>query len=135
MTVRPSTNPTLAIEASKGAKADGEASAGEPIRFRFRMDRLLQELTFTDSFPLIFIAKPEGTVLYEESLDRRRWLRYLRWGTQTPRDAQASRSSAVAIQDFLHVLGGKDVWDRQRATNSRTSGSWEEHRTNSTFTP
>jgi hypothetical protein len=121
MIVRPSTDPMLAIQAVGRTRADGASPPGEPIRFRFRMDRLLKELAFTDAFQLIFIATPEGTVLYQESLDQRRWLQHLRWGSQTTRDGRSGRSATVVIQNLPHVLGGKDAWDRERSTNSRTS--------------
>ena len=111
------THPTLAIEAHSEAKDDERST-----KFRFRTDKVLQELAFPDSFGLIFVATDTGKVLYQESPTRRLWLRHLRWGEQTFRDAHADRPPSLQIQNIAEVLGGgADEWNRLRSVSSRLS--------------
>ena len=105
-------DPGLAIEVS------GE---GERRQFRYRIERLLQELAFPDSFALIFVATDKGVILYEDAPARRLWLRNLRWGEQTFRDAQADRPPALQIHNVRQVLGDEAKWNALRAVSSRTT--------------
>jgi hypothetical protein len=101
-----------------------------PLRFRFLTDRLLQELAFPDAFGLIFIADADGKVLYQAAPTQRRWLRHLRWGEQTFRDAHADRPPTLQIQDVREVLGGEEPWKKLKSISSRTSlqfgGTWHQ---------
>ena len=105
-------DPALAIEVS----ADGERR-----QFRYRIEELLQELAFPDSFALIFVATDKGVILFEDAPARRQWLRNLRWGEQTFRDTQADRPPALQIHNVRQVLGDEAKWNALRAVTSRTT--------------
>ena len=105
-------DPALAIEVSGG---------DERRQFRYRIEKLLQELAFPDSFALIFVATDKGVILYEDAPARRQWLRNLRWGEQTFRDAQADRPPALQIHNVRQVLGDEAKWNALRAVSSRTT--------------
>jgi len=104
--------PTLAIEVT--GKRDRK-------QFRYRIEKLLQELAFPDSFALIFVATDKGDVLYEDAPTKRQWLRNLRWGEQVFRDAQADRPPALQIHNVRQVLGDDARWNTLRAVSSRTT--------------
>lgn len=88
---------------------------------RYRIDRLMQELAFPDSFELIFVATAQGAVLYQDGPPQRRWLRYLRWGEQRFRDAHADRSPTFQINNVLQSVGGEAAWNKLRSASSRTT--------------
>lgn len=88
---------------------------------RYLTDRLLQELAFPDSFAVIFIAKDDGTVLFQEAPTRRRWLRHLRWGEQRFRDTHADRPPTLQVHNLQQVVGGDPAWHKLRAVSSRTT--------------
>ena len=109
----------LAIEAL-GTTTDGKP---KPVRFKFRTDLLLKELQATEAFSILFLSDPDGKVLYQEAPSQRRWLRFLRWGEQEFRDANASGPGSVQLRDLPGVLGtdGKAAWLSMRAASSRSS--------------
>ena len=112
--VQPFTSPTLGI---KVASTDGKVD----LPFRFRADKVLRELAFPDSFGLIFIASNEGEILYQDAPGRRRWLRHLRWGEQTFRDANADRPPTLQIQNLQELVGtDAERWKQLRSVSSRT---------------
>ncbi len=112
--VHPITSPMLGLSA-----ADSHNPAAT-TQFRFRVDTLLRELAFPDSFGLIFVTTDKGVVLYQEAPVRRQWLRSLRWGERTFRDTHADRPPQLQILS-LHdaVAGGDEGWNRLRASSSR----------------
>jgi hypothetical protein len=105
-------DPALAIEIG------GES---ERRRFRYRIEKLLQELAFPDSFALIFVATSKGDVLYEDAPALRQWLRSLRWGEKTFRDTQAERPPSLQIHNVRQVLGDEATWNAMRAVSSRAT--------------
>ena len=112
--------PTLAITASERTP-QGAPTAADSRLFRFRTDKLLQELAFPDSFELIFVATAEGRILYQDAPVRRRWLPFLRWGEQQFRDAFADRQPSLQIQNLKDLVGSPEEWTRLRSVTSRTS--------------
>jgi hypothetical protein len=112
-TLKATTSPTLGIEARDGSERS--------VFFRFRADRLLQELAFPDSFGLIVVATGDGVILYQDAPTRRGWLRHLRWSEQTYRDASADRPPTLQIQNLRDVLGAADTWNQLRSVSSRTN--------------
>lgn len=94
---------------------------GDSSAFRYRIDRLMQELAFPDSFELIFVANAKGEVLYQDAPPQRRWLRFLRWGEQRFRDAHADRSPTLQIQNVQQSVGGDAAWNKLRSVSSRAT--------------
>ena len=79
------TTPSLALELKPAS-----------VRFRFQTDVVLQDLSFPESFQIIFVANDKGEVLYQDAPGQRRWMRRLRWGnkpfaTPAPAARQACR--------------------------------------------
>jgi hypothetical protein len=109
--IEPTVTPALGIEASGGESL---------VRFRFLTDTLLKELAIPDAFSLIFVATEDGRILYQDAPVRRRWLRRLRWGEQTFRDASAERPPIFQVQDLQEVLGGGETWKQLRSVSSQT---------------
>jgi hypothetical protein len=109
------TDPTFGVKVT-------DTAGNDAVRYRFRTDRLLRELAWPDSFALIFIATDKGDVLYQDAPAQRLWLRHLRWGEQTFRDAQADRPPVLQIRNMLQLLGGSaETWDRLRSVSTRTA--------------
>lgn len=96
---------------------------GDMVTFTIRTDILLEELSFPESFGLIFIAGDTGLVLYHDTPAQRRWLRHLRWGEQRFRDSGANRYGSVQIQNLNDVFGGdkESGWSRLRSMSGRTT--------------
>ena len=94
---------------------------GDSSAFRYRIDRLMQELAFPDSFELIFVATTNGEVLYQDAPPQRRWLRFLRWGEQRFRDAHADRSPTLQIHNVKQSVGGDAAWNKLQSVSSRTT--------------
>ena len=101
------------------------ADAAQPrasTQFRFRIDKLLQELAFPDTFSLIFVATDVGVVLYQEAPTHRQWLRSLRWGERTFRDSHADRPPHLQMLSLRDAVAGDDAaWNRLRSSSSRIS--------------
>jgi hypothetical protein len=100
-----------------------EGGTGPSRRFRYRTDKLLQELAFSDAFALVFVTTDEGVVLFEDAPARRQWLRQLRWGEQTFRDAHVDRPPTLQIHNLQQLVGGADAWKRLQSVSSRTTVS------------
>ena len=86
--------PALGIEAIA-------AETDERIAFAFRTDAVLRELSFPESFGLIFIATEDGSVLYQEAPSKRTWLRHLRWGEQQFRDSGAGHYGSLKLEKLM----------------------------------
>jgi hypothetical protein len=122
--VQPVADSALAIKVAGVRSRPGASDeAAVEHRFRYRTDKLLQELAFSDSFGLIFVATDKGVVLYEDAPMRRQWLRHLRWGEQTFRDAHVDRPPTVQIHNVQQLVGGADPWNQLRSVSSRTTVS------------
>ncbi|MDX1984808.1 MAG: hypothetical protein SFV51_31335 [Bryobacteraceae bacterium] len=74
-------------------------------QFRFRVDTVLQEMPFPESFRLVFLTDPKGRILFQEAPEPRRWLRRLRWSEREFRENAASESGALRIRDLSAALG------------------------------
>ena len=122
---RPLAGKLQQIEISAGAPLAISALvplSRETLTFQFRADLILRELSFPDSFGLIFIARDDGKVLYQESPSRRRWLRHLRWGEQQFRDSGADHYGSLTLDQLSDVFeGSADAWKRLRAMSGRST--------------
>lgn len=102
------------------------------VRFRFQTDVVLQDLSFPESFQIIFVTNEKGEVLYQESPGQRRWMRRLRWGEQGFRDSGAGRTPGLQVENLAHAMGGEGAasWNTLSATSTRTSlqlgGVWHQ---------
>ena len=92
-------------------------------RFSYRTDKVLQELAFSDSFSLIFVANDKGVVVAQDTPARRQWLRHLRWGEQAFRDSHLDRPPALQIHNIEQLVGGAEAWQQLRSVTSRTTVS------------
>jgi hypothetical protein len=109
-------SPRLAITATY--TPDGTVSTRD-VRFLFRTDVLLQELSFPEAFALILVAGRDGDVHYQDAPAARRWYRFLRWDEQEFRSAGLSGSGQ--IENLEAALGGEAIWSELQAASSRTS--------------
>jgi hypothetical protein len=89
--------------------------------FAYRIESLLHELAFPDSFTLLLVATEQGDVLYQDAPVQHRWLRYLRWGERAFRDAHAEMPPSLQIQNLQEIVGGEAAWKKLRTVSSRTS--------------
>ncbi len=126
--VKISTTDGLSIEATP----KNQSKQPKTVRFRFRTDTLLQELPFSESFRIVFLADQEGSILYQEAPAERRWLHFLRWGEREFRDSFAGDSSGLQIQNISEALGpdAKSAWKQLRSASTSTSihfgGGWQQ---------
>lgn len=121
---KPTLGPPLGIEAKGLASASVSDQPGDDkVTFRFAVDRVLQELSFTDSFGLIFVATDDGSVLYQDTPSKREWLRHLRWGERQFRDSAADRSGALQLQQLKGLFGPETNtnWSRLQSMSGRTT--------------
>lgn len=107
--------PRLAITAAYTP----EAGNSRDVRFLFRTDVFLQELSFPETFALILVAGRDGDVHYQDAPAARRWYRFLRWDEQEFRSAGVSGSGQV--ENLKSALGGEAVWSGLQAASSRST--------------
>lgn len=93
------------------------------IRFKFLADVALRELSFPESFGLIFIADQQGRILYQDAPSKRVWLRHLRWGERQFRDSTAPYEGHSNLGQAEHIFGkdGANGWQRLSAMSGRTT--------------
>ena len=118
--------PFEGVEPTATARLGIKAIAAEPkqtISFVFRTDAVLRELSFPESFGLIFIAKDDGSVLYREAPSKRTWLRHLRWGEQQFRDSGANHYGSLNLAQLGDVFGDDATsgWPRLRSISGRAT--------------
>ena len=113
--------PTLGVEATD-LRDNRETTGSKPrsVSFAFRIDTLFQELAFPDAFTVIFVARDDGVVLYQEAPVQRSWLRHLRWGEQVFRDASAD-SPKIQIRNVQRLFGEGQNWNVLTSVSSRTT--------------
>src|SRR5215475_9374838 len=75
------------------------------VNFWFRADTLLKELSFPESFQIIFFTKEDGSVLYQDEPSHRLWLRQLRWGEREFRDSGADSQGGPQIRNIAIPMG------------------------------
>lgn len=73
--------------------------------FRVQLDRILAELAFPESFRLVFLAKEDGRILYQEAPGSRRWRRKLSWHEQNFRESTPGETEGVRLVDLQKLLG------------------------------
>lgn len=97
--------------------------SNQSVRFKFRADIALKELSFPESFGLLFIADEQGRILYQDAPSKRVWLRHLRWGEQRFRDSTASYEGHWNLGQAEHIFGtdGTNGWQRLSALSGRTT--------------
>ncbi len=98
--------------------------------FVFQAERLLHELSLSESFSLLFIALEDGTVV-QQMTPGQTWLKHLRWGEQVFRDSAADQTGSLSLRRLDTVFDDTPgAWTRLRAVSSRTSqrigGEWFE---------
>lgn len=108
--------PRLAVKASYTPDSPGNTM---DVRYLFRTDVLLRELSFPEAFALILVAGRDGDVHYQDAPAVRRWYRFLRWDEQEFRSAGLSGSGQ--IENLESALGGEAIWSELQAASSRTS--------------
>lgn len=90
-------------------------------KFRVRLDRILAELAFPESFRLVFLAKADGRILYQEAPGSRRWRRKLSWHEDTFREPAPGETEGVRVSDLAKLLGkdAKPAFEQLTAAGSR----------------
>lgn len=73
--------------------------------FRVQLERILAELAFPESFRLVFLARDDGRILYQEAPGSRRWRRRLSWHEQTFRESTPGETEGVRMTDLQKLLG------------------------------
>lgn len=73
--------------------------------FRLRLDRVLAELAFPDSFQLVFLATDQGAIIYQESPASRRLRRQLSWHEENLREPVPGEADGLAIANVKDILG------------------------------
>ncbi len=117
-TVEPTDSPSLGLEATSGS-----GKTLRKIAFDFNVDVVLRELAFPEAFSHVFVARADGTVLYEESPTNRTWRRRLRWGEQQFRDGAADQPAALTVHQLRAAFGEDKAagWPHLQSMSSRTT--------------
>ena len=77
------------------------------LAFDFRLEKALDELVVTDGFEYLFLARGDGTVLFQTRRgERKRWLDQLRWFDRHARDESVPVSSALRLQKVSELQTG-----------------------------
>lgn len=97
--------------------------SNQSVNFKLRADAALKELSFPESFGLLFIADLRGRILYQDAPSKRVWLRHLRWGEQRFRDSAASYEGHSNLGQLEYIFGkdGANGWQRLSAMSGRTT--------------
>jgi hypothetical protein len=117
--VQPVATPALGIEV--GGSTKGGTQDAPPIRpsefFQFRPDVVLRELSFPDSFGLIFVATTSGEILFQDEPTRRE----AQLRSERPlREAQRTHSPMLRIRNLQEVVGGgPEAWNALRSISTR----------------
>lgn len=99
-------------------KSTGTAEAA----FRLQLDRILAELTFPESFRLVFLAKPSGEIVYQEAPAGRQMRRLLTWHEQNLREQTPEEGEPLTIADLSKLPdsgGGAIKFENLKAAGSR----------------
>lgn len=98
-------------------------SPSDQRKFKFLANIALGELSFPESFGVIFIADQQGRILYQDAPSKRVWLRHLRWGEQRFRDSAASHEAHSNLGQAKHIFGedAANGWKRLSAMSGRTT--------------
>jgi len=110
-------NPTLTSGSGLSIEATAEvrsldkknpspaSRAHDAISFAFDTGTVLRELSFSESYGLIFIADSSGEVIFQDAPAKRIWLRQLRWNEQQFRDSAANRSGSLRLERLAAIFG------------------------------
>lgn len=111
--VEPSTEAPLALTA--------KTKLAEKVTFRFLAEIVLGELSFPESFGLIFIADEDGRVLYQDAPSKRVWLRHLGWGERHFRDSGSRYDGSAVLSQLKHLFGDdrSSGWTHVSAASGR----------------
>ena len=95
---------------------------GRSLAFDLRLEKALDELVVADGFEYLFLARGDGTVLFQTRRgERRRWLDQLRWFERHARDESVPASNPLRLQKVseLQTAAGPVAFE----IFSRTSNS------------
>ncbi len=112
LTLDPKSGPCKTVKPSGQAKLTDDTTlqiAADKATFNVGVDVILGEMAFPEAFRLVFLAKKEGKILYQEAPGSRRWLRNLRWSDRELRANNPAAAGSIAIRDVTELMGGKAV--------------------------